>query len=183
VRILELGCGPGANLWYLAREGFSAAGIDGSGTAIRQASERLALESLDAELVVGDFTSLLDYFEPASVDAVIDIAAIQHNSREAANAALRGAFEVLKPGAPIFSKLVAAGSWGDGLGREIGPRTFTDIDAGPLVGAGLTRFSTREDVDALFASFGGLIVDRAERTLEGGRSTYRHWLVSAARPV
>ena len=25
-RILEVGCGPGANLWFLAREGFSFAG-------------------------------------------------------------------------------------------------------------------------------------------------------------
>jgi SAM-dependent methyltransferase len=182
VRILELGCGPGANLWYLAREGFAAAGIDGSSTAIGQAAERLALESLDAELVVGDFTNLRDYFEPASVDAVIDIAAIQHNRRDAARAVLQGAVEVLKAGAPIFSMLVAAGSWGDGLGREIEPRTFVDIASGPLAGAGVTRFATREDVDDLFAPFEGLSVDYAERTLEGGRRTYRHWIVTATRP-
>lgn len=28
VKILELGCGPGANIWYLAREGFSFCGVD-----------------------------------------------------------------------------------------------------------------------------------------------------------
>ena len=34
VRILEIGCGTGANLWYLAREGFDAVGLDGSEVAI-----------------------------------------------------------------------------------------------------------------------------------------------------
>ena len=34
LRALEVGCGPGPNLWYLAREGFTIAGIDGSANAI-----------------------------------------------------------------------------------------------------------------------------------------------------
>ena len=36
VHVLEIGCGPGPNIWFLAREGYAAAGIDGSPTAIRQ---------------------------------------------------------------------------------------------------------------------------------------------------
>lgn len=44
VRILEVGCGPGANLWFMAREGFSVYGVDGSQTAIALAKSRLDLE-------------------------------------------------------------------------------------------------------------------------------------------
>ena len=38
IKILELGCGPGANIWYLAREKFNVHGIDGSKTAINKCS-------------------------------------------------------------------------------------------------------------------------------------------------
>ena len=41
VRLLEPGCGPGANIWFMAREGFTVSGIDGSATSIKQADERL----------------------------------------------------------------------------------------------------------------------------------------------
>src|SRR5450759_3956496 len=63
VRVLEIGCGPGPNIWYLVREGFTVAGIDGSPTAIRQAEGRLVAEGLPhkmplVDLKVGDFASL-----------------------------------------------------------------------------------------------------------------------------
>ncbi len=44
IRILEVGCGPGANVWYIAKEGFSAYGIDGSTTAITICRQRMAAE-------------------------------------------------------------------------------------------------------------------------------------------
>ncbi len=44
IKILEVGCGPGANLWFMAREGFSVYGIDGSEHAIELARRRLDSE-------------------------------------------------------------------------------------------------------------------------------------------
>ena len=58
VRILEIGCGAGNNLWFAAREGFSVTGIDGSATAIDYARKRFAEEGLSGDLRVGDFTAL-----------------------------------------------------------------------------------------------------------------------------
>ena len=46
IRILELGCGTGANLWYCAREGFSVIGLDGSKTAINRMIDRFEKENL-----------------------------------------------------------------------------------------------------------------------------------------
>ena len=44
VRVLEVGSGTGANLWFLAREGFAAFGVEGSPTAARQSLDRLGAE-------------------------------------------------------------------------------------------------------------------------------------------
>ncbi len=44
VRLLEVGCGNGANLWFMAREGFCVHGVDRSETAVHLACERLDRE-------------------------------------------------------------------------------------------------------------------------------------------
>lgn len=181
VRILELGCGPGANLWYLAREGFAAYGIDGSPTAIERARERLAAEGLGAELAVGDFTELEGRYEPASFDAVVDVAAVQCNRAAEVERCLAQAAGLLRPGGRVFSMLVAAGSWGDGLGREVEPGTYADIAEGPLQGTGVCRFFTLDEVDRLFAPFAHVEIDWSERSLENRRHTYRHWVVTGTR--
>jgi len=58
ISILEVGCGPGACVWYMAREGFSVTGIDGSPSALRQANDLLKKDQLSAELLAGDVLHL-----------------------------------------------------------------------------------------------------------------------------
>jgi cyclopropane fatty-acyl-phospholipid synthase-like methyltransferase len=70
VRILEVGCGAGSNLWFAAREGFDVTGIEGSASAIQYAQERFKLENLKGDLRVGDFTALP--FTDNTFDLVID---------------------------------------------------------------------------------------------------------------
>ncbi len=41
VKILEVGFGTGANIWYLSREKFDTYGIEGSETGVKLAYERL----------------------------------------------------------------------------------------------------------------------------------------------
>lgn len=80
IKILEVGCGTGANLWYLSKEGFQAYGIDGSKTAIDKAKSYLSAQGLEASLQVGDIIKLPyddDYF-----DAVIDNECLYCNNTE-----------------------------------------------------------------------------------------------------
>jgi SAM-dependent methyltransferase len=55
-RALDLGCGTGTNLLYLAERGWQTTGIDFIPHAIAQA--RRKLRGLDAQLLVGDVTRL-----------------------------------------------------------------------------------------------------------------------------
>ena len=78
IRILEVGCGIGANLWFLAREGFNTFGIDGSQIAIEQAKSYLAGEGLVADIQKGDAMYLP--YPDLTFDAVIDVECIYANS-------------------------------------------------------------------------------------------------------
>lgn len=49
-KILETGCGSGANLWFLAREGFDAYGIDVIPHALELCANKLLDEGLSARL-------------------------------------------------------------------------------------------------------------------------------------
>jgi SAM-dependent methyltransferase len=182
VRILEVGCGPGANLWYLAREGFAVTGVDGSETALEQAAARLASEGLRADLIRGDLVRIAEIFPPASFDAVIDLAALQCNPIAAVEGIVDGIRTLLKPGGHVFALLVAAGSWGDGAGIELEPGTYSDIDEGPLTGLGVCHFFNLEEVESLFRAFHDVHIEYSERSLENMSRRYRHWVTTAFHP-
>lgn len=62
-RVVDLGCGTGANVVHLAGLGYDAWGVDFSEVAIRKARERAEAEGVAAEFVIGDLTA-------ASIDGV-----------------------------------------------------------------------------------------------------------------
>lgn len=56
--VLDVGCGAGSNVLYLARMGFESHGVDLSPDAIRAATQRAHEEGLDVDLRVGDVLDL-----------------------------------------------------------------------------------------------------------------------------
>ena len=181
VKILEMGCGPGANIWYLAREGFDAYGIDGSETAIVKAERHLQQEGLKAHLQVGDIVSLSDFYPTLRFDAVVDVACLQHNNVQAVQTILDQVATVLKPGGWVFSMMVAAGSYGDGLGKEVEPGTFVDIREGPLRGVGLLHFFTLEQVQRLFDRFSDVQIEYSTRSLDNRQHHIKQWVIGGVK--
>lgn len=102
IRVLEVGCGSGANLWMLAKEGFEVHGLDASATGLSLAQAHLAKKwGVDAELTCGDFTHLPysdDYF-----DAVIDVVSLQHLCLKGTALALSEIARVMKENGAFFS--------------------------------------------------------------------------------
>jgi cyclopropane fatty-acyl-phospholipid synthase-like methyltransferase len=68
--VLDLGCGAGSNVLYLARMGFEAHGVDLAPEAIRSAEERARTEGLSVDVRVGDALALP--FPAGRFDAAID---------------------------------------------------------------------------------------------------------------
>jgi SAM-dependent methyltransferase len=183
VRILEVGCGPGANLWFLAREGYAVAGIDGSHTAIRRAGARLDDEcpgwrSRGGELQVGDATSLP--WPEECFDAVIDIECGYANPWEAALRLYREAARVLKPGGFLYARTFAAGSAGDGTGIPAGRGAWHCAEGG-LAGKGLSRFTREDEIAELFAPLAIESVDLIRWTRHDRRIEVREWMIEARK--
>jgi cyclopropane fatty-acyl-phospholipid synthase-like methyltransferase len=67
--VLDVGCGTGENILYLAERGFVATGIDGAPTAIRKARAKAKARRLNVQFEIAD---ALDLSPPPRFDTVID---------------------------------------------------------------------------------------------------------------
>jgi len=102
IRILEVGCGSGANLWMLAKEGFSVFGLDSSEAGLEIARAHLHGKwGVQANLECGSVTTLP--YEAGFFDAVIDVVTLQHLNLNDSASALADICRVLKPGGLFFS--------------------------------------------------------------------------------
>lgn len=108
VKFLDLGCGTGACSWYLAREGFSVFGVDGSKTAISLTKKRFSKEKLSGAFQVMDYINL--DFPENYFDVVIDVCSIQCNKIERVPEIVQNIKRILKPGGKFFSILVTKGT-------------------------------------------------------------------------
>jgi ubiquinone/menaquinone biosynthesis C-methylase UbiE len=117
VSILEVGCGPGNNIWFGAIEGFSMTGIDGSPEAIAYAKNRLFADGLKAALTVGDFT-LLPYAE-RNFDLVIDRGSLTCAGLSQAKKAVLEIYRVLVSGGKFFCNVYSSFHTSATSGRTI----------------------------------------------------------------
>jgi SAM-dependent methyltransferase len=100
VRILELGCGAGNNVWFLASEGYNVSGTDASQLAIAYAKKRLAASRLKADLRVEGFPGIS--FPDGSFDLVFERAALSYATPEIAAQTVREVRRVLSSGGRFF---------------------------------------------------------------------------------
>lgn len=182
VRILEVGCGPGANLWYLAREGFAFAGIDGSPTAVAQTAQRLDAECSGwrsrGSLHVGEIGHLP--FPDEHFHAVIDSEALCCNPWAAAQDIYGEMARVTRPGGKLFSRTFSTGTWGEGTGESVGHRAWRCVE-GPLAGKGYVRFTAIEEVPELLSGFVADNVELLTWSLDNRRQEVREWIIQATR--
>jgi SAM-dependent methyltransferase len=183
LRALEVGCGPGPNLWFLAREGFAVAGIDGSAIAIDRARERLRSEGLaasqqEADLRVGDFARLP--WDDCSFDVVIDIQAISHNAGSVIRSVMAEIRRVLKPGGWFFARMFGPSTTGISTGVMIEDGTVKCPELGPMAGCGVVHAFAEHEITNLLSPFRDVTLDWVHRSIDRKFNVFE-WVVQARR--
>ena len=163
---LEIGCGAGNNLWFLASAGFKVAGIDRSSTAITHARERLLkLGYSPQELRVGDIERLP--WADGSFDLVLDRGALTQNEHAQIEIILSEVRRVLKPdGIFLGFTLFGLDHPDRQYGTELSHHCYDQFSRGRFLKVGLSAFFDVADLDRLFAPFGDVRITR-HRCLDG----------------
>lgn len=181
LKALEVGCGPGTNLWLLANEKIAFDAIDGSASAVAQAKARLDREQpgWQGRIRVGDFCQLPHDF--VDYNMVLDSEAIYCNDFEESHKLIRDIHARLRPGGAFWSRTFAPGTWGVESGQRIGTDYWL-ANEGPLAGKGPVRLTPRESVPRLYGShWASLSVGEITRHDGDPGQIIREWIILARK--
>jgi cyclopropane fatty-acyl-phospholipid synthase-like methyltransferase len=100
---LDLGCGTGTNVIYLARHGWQAYGVDFVDRAIWRARRKARKAGVQASFFTGDVTQLQRIKElPGSFDLALDIGCFHSLTSEGQRSYATGLLDRLAPGATFL---------------------------------------------------------------------------------
>ncbi len=180
-KVLDVGCGGGRHLLYLAEQRFEVYGTDRSAAGLAISRERLEKEGLGAVLRRCDMTEVP--FPDEFFDAVLSVQVLHHNRLEKVGKAVGEIRGALKEGGLFFATLIGKGDHKEGKGEKIEPGTYI-CDSG--IEAGMPHhFFTRQEVETLLEGFE--IMSLKERRAEyASRSSELpvmgvHWEIEAQK--
>lgn len=179
--VLELGCGTGNNLRFLAAQGFLTFGIDSSSTAIERARELLTGDALNASLEVGDMAQLP--WPDETFDLVIDRAALVHNRPDHITRILAETFRTLKAGARVISIGLKSSAHPDLAHAQRQPSgAWSHFSQGKFKGLGEVSFFSPEEAQQLFSDFDSVAMEILTRSNQYGEILDQEFIIEAIRP-
>jgi cyclopropane fatty-acyl-phospholipid synthase-like methyltransferase len=163
VRALDVGCGSGVHVVFLASEGFQTTGVDISAVGISNAQQRLNALGLKASLRI-EGAETLDFLS-SSFDLVVCVGVYDCTGPVIAKASVERLRQVLSPG-------------GCGLFLFASDRDFRIKGENPF---GLHGY-TRDEVEDIFTNgFARVWIDLYITTYEGAQFQQNDWLVTLKR--
>lgn len=161
-RALDIGCGGGSCTIVMATMGYEVTAIDGSASAVDVTAANVKAAGLSADVVQMDAMEIGQAFPADYFDLIIDMVCLQHCRPAQQKGIVEQIRTVLKPGGWVYSRMAAAGSYGQLSGERIDERTYTNLTMGPGAGYGTLRFATRQDIVDLWGwlyTYGHFVLD------------------------
>lgn len=183
LRVLEIGCGSGANLWMLADEGLDTYGLDASKTGLKLCKEMLEERGTQAKLFCGDMTSMP--FESSFFDVIIDVVSMQHLTFNQHLECVNEIFRCLKYGGTFFSYHLGDNSVSfNNSAKFIDHCTIDNIPEGyPLSGNGPTCFLSRNEVKRMLSesSFEEISIERETKSYNNSKWHLEYLSITALK--
>jgi SAM-dependent methyltransferase len=181
-RVLELGCGAGANIPLFRSLGMDYYAIEGSPTITKQLHIRYP--DLADQIVVGDFTLVQPF--PVDFDLVVDRGSLTANCSSSIVGALRLVKASLKSNGVFIGSDFFSTNHSDSLaGVQCDDQyTRTEIKEGHLAGTGKVHFSDERHLRELFSDFKVVFLEekvtRRYEPVDGHQ--FASWNIVARKP-
>lgn len=187
--VLDLGCGAGRHLVYLASQGFKAFGVDVSQKGLEAARERLRQEGMTTgasgvfsnaptgpRLAQANMSQIP--FRDASFDGLIAVHVIQHQTVNGIRTTVNEIRRVLSSGGLTYLTFASRHDSRWGKGQAIEPDTFI-AGEGPD-GQVPHHYSNLAEIEELLDGLRIRRVDLTEHKTDQG-DTFSHWEVLAEK--
>ena len=191
--VLDLGCGVGRHLIYLAKRGFRMAGVDVSPSGIRLSRDACRDRKIAFEGYISDMSALP--WANETFDAVLSTSTIHHHRRHDIVRTLGEVRRVLKPGGLLLADFPSTDSVEYRLMRtqvsagqiaEVEPNTFVDqradlddMDDGFLP----HHYCDEADLRDFLGSFETIRLWASLREYKDGWGSRVKWIASARKPL
>lgn len=179
IKVLEVGCGSGANLWMLAKEGFATYGMDGSVPSLDIAKHHLQDKwHLDATLAEGSFEQIP--FPDEMFDIIVDVVSLEVTDLDLMHRSLMEIYKKLKFWGVFYSYRLGDHSvmYLNGQNEYIDPVTVTSIKdpSMPLAGNPKLSFWSPSLVRIEYEKAGLQVeeIERHTRTYQNGAQTVEY---------
>jgi ubiquinone/menaquinone biosynthesis C-methylase UbiE len=173
LRILDLGCGAGRHLIYMAKQGFQAFGADFSESGLKMAKKRLGKEKLRASLVRCDMKMLP--FVGLSFDVVICTRAIYHQKIAAIQDTISEVHRALGKNGLLLMDFLSKRTYSYGRGMRVEANTFVEGEG--FEKGVVHHFTGGEELKVLFRDFKITNMELRERVVESKLRSC--WIVTA----
>lgn len=166
IKVLDFGCGTGANAWFLARKGLNVFAFDVSKTAIEKAKNKMVRENVNIAFDVMNGLHL--EYANEMFDCIIDSACIYANTMENIIKAYEECYRVLKWGGVLYSTgNFTINTSGVESGKQVESNTYINIKEGALAGRSLAHFyANAKELEIILKKIGfkNIVIDKTNYT-------------------
>jgi len=173
LRVLDLGCGAGRHVVFMAKREFEAYGINFSKTGLNLTKSRLQQENLKGHIAKCDMKNLP--FTDSCFDSLICLHTIYHQKFEEIKRTVSEIKRVLKKSGLVLINFLSKQTHSYGMGKEVEKNTFARED-GVEKGI-LHHFTDEEEIRRLFKDFKIVNLELKERKIDGALRS--RWILIA----